>query len=193
MDNYKDKRSGGNYSRDGKRERSYGDFNGEYRKRTRQQRFGKEGDRPQYVKVDRREDGDSRERGNARRYGSDVARYGSDRPRTRYNGDRRQGGYKAEGYERGEGSANNGNYSYRCWQSPRHARIPRPYNRPDGGRHYIVYGDGRFRNALHRNRSGAHCLSRGCHHPHDGLLLHTGGGRPLYRNAAGVFSCGTHR
>ena len=110
MDNYKDKRSGGNYSRDGKRERSYGDFNGEYRKRTRQQRFGKEGDRPQYVKVDRREDGDSRERGNARRYGSDVARYGSDRPRTRYNGDRRQGGYKAEGYERGEGSANNGNY-----------------------------------------------------------------------------------
>ena len=113
MDNYKDKRSGGNYSRDGKRERSYNDYNGEYRQRTRQ-RFGKEGDRPQYVKIDRREEGDSRERGNARRYGSDVSRYGNnsngDRPRTRYNSDRRQGGYKPEGRERSEGTANNGKY-----------------------------------------------------------------------------------
>lgn len=110
MDNYKDKRSGGNYSRNGKKERSFGDFNGEYRKRTRQ-RFNREGDALQYVKVDRREDGENRDRGNSRRYGSDVSRYGGDRPRTRYNGDRRQGGYKSEGYERTEGgSINNGNY-----------------------------------------------------------------------------------
>jgi hypothetical protein len=112
MENYKDKRSGGYNSRGGKKERSYGDFNGEYRKRTRP-RFNREDERPQYVKIDRREDGENRERSNSRRYGSDVSRYNSDdRPRTRYNSERRQGGYNHDRRERNDSATtNNGNYS----------------------------------------------------------------------------------
>lgn len=131
MDNYKGKRADGYNPRNAGKERSFdNDFNGEYRKKPRP-RFNRDaagGGRPQFVRVERR---DNAEGDGAKRYGSssyggrqyrggDAPRYGRERfgeeqggagrPQRRYDNNRPrfQGGFRNE--EQGTGYSPRGAY-----------------------------------------------------------------------------------
>lgn len=125
MDNYKDKRSGG-YT-PGNKERSFdSSFNGEFRKKARP-RFSKETDsRPQYVRIERRDNSDSERQGNkfGAKYGKPQRRqdyhYDSERPaRGRYMSERDNSAGRRRGDYRNEGTEDNNNKSYAGYNGSR--------------------------------------------------------------------------